>query len=76
MNMDSPPSIQYCETLFLGAYDIQKQVQDPIHATVDVASSFCFVEAQYAERFAKRSVSPRGHRQNGCELLTDRGALR
>ena len=56
MNMDSPPSIQYCETLFLDAYDIQKQVQGPIHATVDVAFSFCFVEAQYVERFAKRSV--------------------
>ena len=54
--MDSPPSIQYCETLFLDAYDIQKQAQSPIHATVDLASSFCFVEAQNVERFARRSV--------------------
>jgi len=56
MNMDSPPSIQYCETLFLDAYDIQKQVQGPIHSTVDLASSFCFLEAQNVERFARRSV--------------------
>ena len=53
--MDSPPSIQYCETLFLDAYDIQKQVQGTIHATVDLASSFCF-GMQNVELFARRSV--------------------